>query len=373
MATISQKLKLLKGLTNGEAACTGPFYATIDLTRRCNLQCIGCRYHSTQVRIPSAGDQSVLDIPFDLIKKVFAELKEMGTHSLILIGEGEPLLHPQMIDIVRLAKQSNFHTSMLTNGTLLNEANIRSLIDAGLDILKVSLWAASCEEYEKNYPGNNPNNFKKILDGLRLLAELKRKQKSKLPCINLHQPLNLYNFQNIERMVMLARETGCDMLTFSPFKARRGSLASSALSLEQERSLCACLRLMKKKLGSLSMLHNIGETLLRYRIGEAVWEKLPCYIGWLHARIKVDGTVYPCNPCDQPLGNIREKSLPEIWNNADWRRFRRQTITRSGLEQMAKQCDCGFCCLLRDNLRVHRMFRWVAPFARVIRKKNHAD
>jgi hypothetical protein len=48
---------------------------------------------------------------------------------------------------------------------------------------------------------------------------------------------------------------------------------------------------MKKRLNSLSMEHNIGETLLRYRIGEAVWNKLPCYVGWLHARIKVDGMV----------------------------------------------------------------------------------
>lgn len=43
MADLLQKYRLLKGLCTGDRAHTGPFYATLDLMRRCNLRCLGCR------------------------------------------------------------------------------------------------------------------------------------------------------------------------------------------------------------------------------------------------------------------------------------------------------------------------------------------
>jgi len=52
MPTINQNLRLLQGLIAGDTAFTGPFFVTLDLTRRCNLKCIGCRYHSSQVDAP---------------------------------------------------------------------------------------------------------------------------------------------------------------------------------------------------------------------------------------------------------------------------------------------------------------------------------
>jgi MoaA/NifB/PqqE/SkfB family radical SAM enzyme len=151
-------------------------------------------------------------------------------------------------------------------------------------------------------------------------------------------------------------------LSFSPFFSYWGRLDPYALSPEEEKSLCFSLLKMKKRLNSLAMRLNIGETLLRYRIGEAVWNKFPCYVGWLHACIKVDGTVLPCGPWNQPLGHLKENRFQEIWNGPDYRAFRQQTLTREGLAYIAKVCDCGFCCLTKDNDRVHRSFRFFSPF-----------
>lgn len=125
------------------------------------------------------------------------------------------------------------------------------------------------------------------------------------------------------------------------------------------------LRQTAKRLKSFGIKHNIDETLLRYQIGEEVWQKLPCYMGWVHARAKVNGTVRACNTCDLSIGNLYEHSFQNIWNGAAVQDFRLQTLTREGLTAMGEHCDCGYCCLTLDNWRVHRVFRWLSPMRRI--------
>jgi len=363
MATLKQKIKLIWGILGNKTALTGPFSVTVDVTRRCNLRCSGCRFHSPYVNIPSPCDQTVLDIPLHAVKELCAELKTMGTGNLIITGEGEPFLHPHLFDIISTVKGSGLHATLLTNGTLLDKTNINLLIDSQLDILKVSLWVGSPEGYEQNYPGASPDNFRKTVDGLKLLTKFKAKYNSKLPFIVVHQPINRYNFLKIDTMLSLVYTAGCNALSFSPLKSLRGRLNWFALSPIEEKSLRSSLVRMKKQLKLLSINHNIDQTLLRYRIGEAVWKKLPCYIPWFHARVTVDGAVLPCNnPCDLQMGNLNKNSFYEIWNGSAFHSFRKRTLTRKGLISVGKHCDCGFCCHVDSNLRVHRFLRCALSF-----------
>jgi MoaA/NifB/PqqE/SkfB family radical SAM enzyme len=235
MATLPQKVKLLRGLLTGETAYTGPFYVTIDVTRRCNLRCLGCRYHSSLVNLPAPGDRAVLDISFDLVDKLLEELAAMGTTVISFMGEGEPMLHPRLQDLISTAKALGLQVTLITNGTLLDEARIHSLIDSRLDVLRVSLWASSIEEFEQNCPGTNPDYFRKIVNALRLLSVLKAEKKSKFPSVHLHQPINTHNFRKVDSLADLACETGCNALSFSPLFPS-GQARSYALSPEEEKS-----------------------------------------------------------------------------------------------------------------------------------------
>ena len=107
----------------------------------------------------------------------------MSTHSLILQGAGEPFLHPDLFEMVSTAKAAGFHVTLLTNGTLLDQDIIQALMDARLDTLKVSLWASSTEQYQQNYPGTNPDNLRRVEDGLKLLESLKAERNSMLPMV----------------------------------------------------------------------------------------------------------------------------------------------------------------------------------------------
>jgi len=132
--------------------------------------------------------------------------------------------------------------------------------------------------------------------------------------------------------------------------------------------VCATLDRIKSALNNRGMQNNINVALQLYRIGENVWDALPCYVGWVHSRVRVDGTIYPCGRCDLPLGNLSERSFSRIWSGESYRRFRRASSTRKGLEGMSDRCVCGYCCHIRNSIQVHRLFRWIAPFTPMLRQ-----
>jgi MoaA/NifB/PqqE/SkfB family radical SAM enzyme len=364
MATLLEMLRLLKGLLGDGKAFVGPLHVNVDVTRRCNLRCVGCRYHSPEVYLPSPGDQTILDISIELLEKLCDELRTMGTREFILIGEGEPLLHPHIFEIISMAKRAGFRTSLISNGTLLDQTRIQLLIDSKLDILRVSLWANSPEGYVEQYPGTDPVYFERALEGLKTLKLFKKKNQSKVPYVILHQPLNRYNFQKIDSRIDLALEIGCEGIAFSPFYSQRGNLFSLSLSPEEERSLYLHLARLKKRIKPLPLNHTIDQTLLRYRIGREIGGKYPCYIGWFHTRIKIDGSVVPCNPCNIIIGNLKETPFHEIWNNSAYRNFRRQTMFIESFNFLRPLCDCEFCCYLENNVKIHRFFKWFLPYVR---------
>lgn len=365
MASIYQKINLLKGLFTGAVAHTGPFHVSIDITRRCNLRCFGCRFHSSKAHRPSPGDQSVPEIQFEMFKNLCEDLKILNTHTLFLLGEGEPFLNNRIFDIISLTKKMGFHTTVITNGTLLNRETIESILNSKLDTLQVSLWAGSVQNYVQQYPGTDPVNFENVVNGLKLIKIMKRERKSKLPSVTLHHPINRLNFRNINEIVGLAQSTGCNTVSFSPFLSTQGALQSFTLSTEEQEYVCASLKQLKKQIKSLSLRHNIDRTLLRYKLGRGTEWKMPCYIGWFHSRVRVDGTVIPCGPCSTPMGNLKMNSFREIWNSTAYRNFRIFTMAKKGLPHRDWQCDCEFCCYVEDNVRVHRMFRWLIPFIQV--------
>ena len=364
MATFRQKAKLLQGLLTGQVAYTGPFYVSVDLTHRCNLRCLGCPYHSPYVKATSSDHRSLSDIPLRLIEELCKELKTMNTDTFVLSGGGEPLLHPDILKLVAVVKASGFYTLLFTNGTLLERNLIQTFIDLKLDVIRISLWATSPEQYQQNYPGTDPENFQRVIEGIKLVTKLKAEQKSKFPSVLLHFPINRNNYQSIDALVDLASTLNCDGLSFGLLNTVKGALTSYALSPSEEKSVRENLNRLKQRLNSFPLSHTIDRTLLRYEMGRTVWQKMPCYIPWLHVRITTDGAVRPCTRCDVSFGNLQNHSLREIWNGPAMRTFRLQAIRNNKLSLLREHCDCNFCCSVGDNVRVHRFFKWFLPFSR---------
>lgn len=345
-----------------ETAFTGPDYIDLDVTSRCNLTCLGCCFHSPYVKDPKQRYSKGDDIDLGLVRRVMPEIRDLGAQLIVIQGAGEPLIHPEITQIVSEVKKSGLRVIMITNGLLLDREKINALADAGLDMLRMTLWAGSSQEYALQYPGSDPKNLDRFLDILKLLRQMKKERKGVFPHVCLYHPINRNNFKTIEHFVGLALAHGCDSISFSAFSSVWQSLEQFALTKDEEGEVTQVLSGVKKKLNAIRMPHTIDQLITRYRLGEKVWRKIPCYIMWFHARIRSDGAVQACARSELTFGNLHQASFSEIWNGAATRHFRGQAMNLQGLAALTKSCDCDYCCFALDNRKIHRIFKWFVPF-----------
>lgn len=357
---------MLKGLIGGEVAQGGPFFVELDLTCRCNMSCLGCQYHSSKTRGLSPGGSQITALPLSLALRIADELSTIGTKEVIITGEGEPFLHPQLFDVLAGLKQAGLRVHLFTNGTLITPARAASLLESVPDILKVSLWASSEEEYLQCYPNAKPEYFQRTLEGIREITRQKAVGRNGSPKVILTGPINRFNHRTLDRKINLAHELGCDGVAFSPFKHWRGEFSAAALSEQEIETLSGDLVQAKHLCASLSLEHNLDDLLLQYRLGEEAWSKMPCYAAWYQTRIRYDGTVMPCCRCYLPLGNLNEQSFAEIWNSEKYRVFRQKSGMKDGLTSFQNVCECDWCLMAKNNYQVHRFSHWITRiFGRV--------
>jgi MoaA/NifB/PqqE/SkfB family radical SAM enzyme len=107
---------------------TGPVVAQIIPTRRCNLACSYC----------NEFDHSSQPVPLSEMLARVDKLAALGA-TVVTISGGEPLLHPQLEDIIRRIRHHGAIATLITNAYLLSPQRIHALNDAGLDYLQISI------------------------------------------------------------------------------------------------------------------------------------------------------------------------------------------------------------------------------------------
>ncbi|MCL4818709.1 MAG: radical SAM protein [Vicinamibacteria bacterium] len=113
-----------------------PYLVQLVVTRRCNLRCGYCNEY----------DRTSGPVPWDDLVARVGRIRELGALALEFTG-GEPLLHPRLVDLVRVATQHDFPRRMLiSNALLLTDEAIAGLNDAGLTDLQVSVDGARANE-----------------------------------------------------------------------------------------------------------------------------------------------------------------------------------------------------------------------------------
>lgn len=353
-----KKIQLFRGLLSKEAK-TGPFFVTFDIIGRCNLKCIGCPFHTPL----KSHDPPSQDFPLGLFQRLCDELADLNTCSVVLQGTGEPLLHPDLFQMIEAANSKNFEIIILTNGTLLSRKMCQRVLDSGMDVLKVSLWATTPAEFEKNYGGTSAGVFDKIVQGVQCLSKLKKKQGSKKPKIIFRYVINKNNYHSIDNVVTLARQAEVDGIDFTVMNNSSGAVDSIMLEEDEVANVCRDLKHVKKRLTRLGLTHNINDIRFRYRTGAYVLEKVPCTIPWVHVRVCLDGHVCPCSRClpNVDFGDTNTQSFQEIWNGPAIKDFRRLVMKRGAGSKIMENCDCRYCCFVCDNKKVDRVFHWFRP------------
>lgn len=119
----------------------------IEPTVACNLDCITC--------FRNGWDQPLGRMTEENFEHFLDGLKELSPiPSVYFGGIGEPLFHQKTVEWIRRVKDLGVKVELITNGTILTEKKSRELIDAGLDILWVSLDGATPESFADVWMGN---------------------------------------------------------------------------------------------------------------------------------------------------------------------------------------------------------------------------
>ncbi len=150
---IHRRLREIRMIAKGLADRDHPILAHIIPMRRCNLSCTYC----------NEFDDFSKPVPLDTMRQRVDHLAKLGT-TIVTISGGEPLLHPELDQVIARVRSHGIVSGMITNGYLLTADRIQRLNRAGLEHLQISI--------DNVMPDDVSKKSLKVLDRkLQLLAE----------------------------------------------------------------------------------------------------------------------------------------------------------------------------------------------------------
>jgi MoaA/NifB/PqqE/SkfB family radical SAM enzyme len=127
-STLSRKTRSAREFVRGLTHTAHPLLVQIVPIRRCNIDCGYCNeYDKTSPPVPTAEMRRRID-----------KLADLGT-SVVAFSGGEPMLHPDLDDLIRHIRARGMMAGLITNGYFLVPKRIQALNDAGLDFLQISI------------------------------------------------------------------------------------------------------------------------------------------------------------------------------------------------------------------------------------------
>jgi radical SAM protein with 4Fe4S-binding SPASM domain len=277
-----------------------PLHLDIDVTTACNLRCPMC---PRTLIIEHSMKWKNEFFPLELYKSIIDEGVSYGLCAVNLNYLGEPLLHPDIVEMVQYASKRGVIDIMFhTNATLLTPAISEKLIDAGLDKLHLSLDSANPKRYERMRVGAK---FDRVVENIKQFMEIRRKKGMRLPIVRAQMVLTKENSDEVEN-----------------FKSFWLDIVDSVGVREYRNP------------GQLDKVDRYPDS-RRKGYSEFVCPEL-----WRRLVITVDGVVLPCcrdEGRDMIVGNVYNSSICAIWTGERMQSLRR--IHRQRKAAKIKGCN----------------------------------
>jgi MoaA/NifB/PqqE/SkfB family radical SAM enzyme len=138
LTTASRKARSIREFVRGLTHTAHPLLVQIIPIRRCNIDCGYCNEY----------DKNSAPVPADTLRRRIDKLAELGT-SVVAFSGGEPMLHPDLDDLIRHIRGRGMMAGLITNGYFLVPKRIHALNAAGLDFLQISIDNVDPDEVSK--------------------------------------------------------------------------------------------------------------------------------------------------------------------------------------------------------------------------------
>jgi|SRR3990172_2115020 len=275
-----------------------PLHLDIETVSFCNLRCPFC---ATTTNRWGKDKKGCMD--FTLYRKIIDSGAENGLCAIKLSLRGEPLLHPQLPEMIEYAKNKGIMDVYFnTNALLLTEEKFERLIDAGLDRISISIEGFKKETYEK-YRVNA--KFEQLFSNVSRLITIRNRKKRLFPQIRIQ--------------TVLLDELKADFDTYIDFWKRYADEVSYLDAREETNNS--------------EMSDDI--------------EDWACPFLWQRMTILWDGTILPClmhgvrDFGSMVLGNAADCSIMDLWNGEKEREIR--DLHKKGLSHRIHACQqCSY-------------------------------
>lgn len=316
---------------------SSPVVVDVVLTKACNFACSFCKDYET----PATSKRISIDNFQRLAKQVFPTASRLD-----ICSGGEPYLHTGLTEILRIAKQYDLYTWVLSNGSVMKpkivEAMISEQLISGHGFSVDGYRAQTVEAIRKNA------SLPVILDNIRMVLRMRESLKKKTPSITIRYALMRSNIEELADAVRQWGDMGVDHLECG--------YLSLANDMDPDESLYFHQDLMKRCVEDAQRVAerfpNLKLTVPAF-VDDEKKRLQPdnCNSPWKFVMVDTNGQIMPCYRSFEALRfpsvyDPAEPSFRTTWNSSDYQQLRR-TVNNDSTEKFYPYCGqcenrCGW-------------------------------
>ena len=325
-----------------------------NTTNACNMYCAHC--------YRDAGCKAEEELSTEEGKKLLSEIAKAGFKIMIFSG-GEPLMRPDILELVKYASDLHMIPVFGTNGTLITLDMAKKLKEAGARAMGISLDSLDPKKHDtfRSFPGG----WEGAVQGMKNCAAVG------LP-FQIHTTVMDWNQGELEAMTDFAVEIGAKAhhFFFLVPTGRAKTIEEESLRAEQYEDVLT--RIMKKQQEvDIELKPTCAPQFLRIadQLGYKTRFHRGCLAGLSYCIISPRGKVQPCAYLNMELGDVRETPFDEIWAKNEVLQKLRTLDYSGGCGACQYKGACGGCRArsLLPRRRLHER-RAVVPLPRPPRR-----
>jgi GTP 3',8-cyclase len=305
-----------------------PIYMELSPSGACNQRCSFCALDFLKYQ-PKFLKTKVL-------KERLAEMGRLGVKSIMYAGEGEPLLHKDMADIIVCTKESGIDVALTTNGVLM-KPDLVARVMRHMEWVKVSCNAATPQTYEAIH-GARPGDFGHVMENVRAAVRIKREQNLKCT-VGIQLLLLPENKSEVTLLAEMSREMGVDYLVVKPYSQHPSSTTRKYADIRYNEYLDLEETLEAFNTATFSVVFRIN-TMRNWDDKQRTYARCLALPFW--AYIDSGGNVWACSAHlgeeQFNCGNINAHTFSEIWEGEARKRILR--LCEEGLDVAQCRINC---------------------------------